>query len=101
MTLADLLRQPRHHKDHVFNDAVIHIGDVERAVGADAGINGTKAFVGRGEEFLLGRIEPGCTRLDTAAEFQASDEVAAGFGDKDVAARVGGKLVAVRRNTNR
>jgi hypothetical protein len=54
---GDLLREPGDDEDDVLDDAVIHVSEVKSAIGADAGIHRAEAFVGAGDEFLLGREE--------------------------------------------
>ena len=95
MPFPDLFRQPRHHENDVLDDAVIEVGDVERTIRADARIDRTEAFVGRGEKLLLRGMETRCHGRDATAELEPAEQMPAGLGDKDIAARIGGKLVPV------
>ena len=92
---GNLLGEPGDDEDDVLDDAVIHVGEIESAVGADAGVHGAEALVGAGDEFLLGREEACGVRLRAAIEFQGADEVAGGVGHEDVAAHLGRKLIAI------
>ena len=85
----------RHHEDDVLNDTVIHICDVEGAVGPNPAVHRTKAFIRRGKEFLFRRIKPGGLQLDVAGQLEAANEMPAGFRNEDVAVGVVGELISI------
>ncbi len=85
-----LLAQVAGERDAVLDHAVMHVHDVEGALGAGEGVDGPEALVGGGEEFLLvieggAADEAGLVRL----EHETLHEVARGLADEGVAVGVG------------
>ena len=88
-----LVGDPRHEEDDVFDDALVHVGDVKGAVRAGAGIDGSEPFVCGSEKFLSGRIVALGLWGKSICYDEASDEMATRFGHKQVLSCVVGKLI--------
>ena len=89
-----LIGDPRGQEDDVFDHALVHIGDVERAIRPGARVDGAETFVGGGEEFLSGGIVALGLWGQAISQDETPDEMPAGFRNEQVAACIGGKLVA-------
>src|SRR5688572_26398289 len=78
----------------MLDDAVIHVANVERAVGAGGEVHGPKALVGRSDELAalvsLARAERAALRGDDVA----LDEITCRLADKRVAIKRGGEKIA-------
>ena len=79
----------------MLDDAVIHVGDVERPVGPDTAVDRPEPLVGRRQELLFIGIEASGSQVGTAFELQAADEMTARFRNEDIAVGIGGELMPV------
>jgi hypothetical protein len=90
----DLIAQVLRDVVTMLDDAVIHVDDVERAVGCVRQIHGPKALVGRGEELGVLVRFPGDELGAVVVDEDPADEVGGRIDDEDVAAELRGEVVA-------
>ena len=79
-TRFNLVAQVRHHEDDVLDYALVHVGNVKGAVGSRATVQGTKAFVGRGDQFLLAKMIADRDVNAVGTQLIEPDKVAARLG---------------------
>ena len=103
--LEDVLAQVGRHVPHVLEDAAIHVDHVQRPIRSDLRVDGTEAFVGRGQELAFDPVRiPVATVLGdqgrdavlhgTGREIEVGDDIACRLRHEDVPAEGGGELIA-------
>ena len=90
----DLVAQERRQEDVALDDAAVHVGHVQRAIGTGGAEDGTEALVVREQELALG---VGVLPRDDAVglgQDRSANQAARGLADEDVAAVLVRELVA-------